>query len=137
MNNHQMKKNNSRMIKSNIYEKLTYLFLVVIVCSFYSCSSSTIAEEEEEDPTPITKKVTYDADVKPIISSSCTGCHGGATPKAGLDLTTYAKVKSTAEAGKLTARMNNSSNPMPPSGILSANKRQIIDKWVSDGFLEK
>lgn len=134
MNNHQMKKNSSSMIKSNIYEKFTYLFLVVLVCSFYSCSSSTIAEEE---PEPITKKVTYDADVKSIIAGNCTSCHGGATPSAGLNLTTYANVKTAAQSGKLVGRMNNSSNPMPPSGILSAGNRQIIDKWVKDGLLEK
>ena len=102
-----------------------------------SCTTAEIPEPAPVDPTPPGGiKITYEADVKNIIFNNCTTCHGNTTPQAGLSLTTYQQVKNSAENGNLIARMNNSSNPMPPNGKLIQSILDIIDRWKADGFLE-
>ena len=111
--------------------------LVILFGAFLvSCSSTTIEEPIIiENPDVLT---TYDKDVQSIISGSCatTACHGSTTPPGGISLNTYDQVKTVAESGRMVARMNNSSNPMPPSGMLDQTLRTIIDQWVADGLLE-
>jgi len=34
------------------------------------------------------KGLTFDKDIEPMLKASCVKCHGGATPKSGLDLST-------------------------------------------------
>ena len=99
-----------------------------------SCTTAEIPLDEVGDP--ITDIVTYDADVKTIIDNNCTTCHGSVRPQAGLSLVSYQQVRTAAESGNLIPRMNNATNPMPPSGILPAATRALIDKWADDGFLE-
>lgn len=113
---------------------LTLLLLTILIAS---CTSSEVSND---DPVVIdpTQKITYEKDVKNIINNSCavSGCHTGSNPPAGILLTTYNQVRSQAENGNLIARMNNSSNPMPPTGILPSSTRSVIDQWKADGFLE-
>lgn len=114
---------------------LTFLFVLAFLIA--NCTSSEVAND---DPVVIdpTQKVTYEKDVKNIINNSCavSGCHIGSNPPAGILLSTYNQVRSQAENGNLIARMNNSSNPMPPTGILPSSTRSVIDQWKADGFLE-
>lgn len=113
-----------------------YLFSFLVVSGFMisSCTTSEIPLEEEVDP--IVETITYVDDVKAIIDNNCTSCHGTVSPEAGLSLVTFQQVRNAAENGNLIPRMNNATNPMPPSGRLSAEVRAIIDKWADDGFLE-
>ena len=99
-----------------------------------SCTTTEIPLDEVTEP--VIELVTYTGDVKAIIDANCIGCHGASSPQAGLSLVTYQQVRTAAESGNLITRMNNATNPMPPSGILSANVRAIIDAWANDGFLE-
>ena len=112
-------------------------FPILISFLMASCSSSEVANDDPVVVDP-TQKVTYEKDVKNIINNSCavSGCHTGSNPPAGILLTTYNQVRSQAENGNLIARMNNSSNPMPPTGILPSSTRSVIDQWKADGFLE-
>jgi cytochrome c5 len=114
---------------------LTSLLLVAILS--VSCSSSVVSNDEPVVIDP-TQKTTYEKDVKNIINNSCavSGCHTGSNPPAGILLNTYSQVRSQAENGNLIARMNNGSNPMPPSGLLPSSTRSVIDQWKADGFLE-
>ncbi len=72
-----------------------------------------------------------------IMFTHCITCHGGSAPSAGISLTTYQNTRFQTEEGKLLDRINNESMPMPPSGLISPEERQIIAKWVSDGYLEQ
>lgn len=114
-------------------KKLLSLIILTSV-TMASCTTTEIPLDEVTDP--IIELVTYTGDVKTIIDSNCIGCHGTSSPQAGLSLVTYQQVRTAAENGNLITRMNNATNPMPPSGILSANVRAIIDAWADDGFLE-
>jgi hypothetical protein len=66
-----------------------------------------------------------------VFSQSCFSCHSGATARAGLNLTDFNQAR--AVASQIQARMNNPNSPMPPTGILSATKRSIVDIWISSG----
>lgn len=117
---------NSRNMKTF----LKMLILVAIALFIYSCSSSS--EDDIIDPG---NKTTYNANVKSIMSSSCTGCHGNPTSNgAPFSLTTYGEVKPRA-AGILAAI---SSGAMPKGGSkLPQSTINIIDQWIKDGLLEK
>lgn len=120
------------------------ILLILATIMVYACSEDSKEpelveeqkkeEEKKEESNNTTEKITYTAHIKPIMDASCVSCHGDTNPRAGLSLTTYDKVKS-AQASVIY-RMNNSSNPMPPNGLLAQSKRDIMDKWKAGGFLE-
>jgi mono/diheme cytochrome c family protein len=119
-----------------MYRKLTLAIMSLAVFVLYNCTTNTIDEGDITDLPPIVEKVTYDDDVEAIITANCIGCHSGPSANAGLDLTGYANTRAATEQGNLLARINNASNPMPPSGPMPPATRQIIDQWVEDGYLE-
>jgi mono/diheme cytochrome c family protein len=83
-------------------------------------------------------KITYMADVKPIMTTSCTPCHmaGGANPNKWDEYTpTKTKIASIIDRVK---REPGSTGFMPRNGTkLSAEKIAVLEKWVTDGLLEK
>ncbi len=119
-----------------MYRKLTILCLAIVALVLYNCTTNTLDEGDVTDLPPIVETVTYDDDVAAIINTNCVSCHSGPNANAGLQLTGYANVRAAAEQGNLVARINNSSNPMPPTGQLPPETRQIIDQWIIDGYLE-
>lgn len=124
------------MTKHSTYQKILLNLFIGVVVFLYSCTTNTVDEGEVTDLPPIVETVTYNEDVAPIIANNCLGCHSGPNANAGLDLSNYANVRTAAAQGNMVNRINNGSNPMPPTGILPPDLRQIIDQWVSDGFLE-
>lgn len=110
----------------------TFLFSLLLLIT-KSCTSTVIPLEEV---TPILELITYEKDVKTIMTSHCTNCHISGGTASFLPLNTYTQVRNSAEFGSLINRMNSNTNPMPSSGKLSANILAIIDQWEVDGFLE-
>jgi hypothetical protein len=108
--------------------------LGLIGISFSQCTKETI--DENGSGTIITDTIFYNTDIKPLIEANCITCHGSSNPSAGLNLSTYQVVKFQAESGNLIDRINNSTSPMPTSGLMNADNRAVFDKWVTDGFLE-
>lgn len=105
--------------------------------AFQACKKDDEAPAGSELP-PITRIVTYEAEIADIASQNCTACHhSGSAPSGSLDLTTYDNFKASHETGNMPNRLVNSSDPMPPAGMLSASLRQIIDKWAADGYPEE
>ncbi|MDG0816124.1 hypothetical protein [Bdellovibrio svalbardensis] len=86
------------------------------------------------DTTPATvsfaQLVSSDAKLG-VFKNQCFSCHTGSSARAGLDLSDYAQSK--AKAAKILTRINDSSNPMPTSGMMSSSMRSIVEKWVSTG----
>ena len=113
-----------------------HLFSFLVLSGFAMSSCTTTEIPLDEVVNPIVETITYVDDVKTIIDNNCTSCHGAVSPQAGLSLVTYQQVRNAAENGNLIPRMNNATNPMPPTGRLSAEVRALIDKWADDGFLE-
>lgn len=107
---------------------------------FAQCSSSEIEAEATPPPPPpppTSSTITYSKDVRTVINNSCatSACHDATAPSAGLPLTNYTQVRNAAENGNMIARINSSSNPMPPSGKNNAIAA-LINQWRDDGYLE-
>ena len=116
--------------------KKIFIIGIIIINVFQSCTTAIIDEGPVDALPPITRIVTYESDVQAIMFNRCVTCHGGSAPQNGLDLGTYQNVRFSAENGNLIQRINDGVNPMPQNGLLSPELRQIMDKWVSDGFPE-
>lgn len=105
--------------------------LVTITLLIYSCSSSS----EDDIIDPGNKKVTYNGNVKSIMTDNCTSCHGSPTSNgAPFSLTNYNEVKSRASsilAATSSGSMPKGKSKLPQSTI------NVIDKWIKDGLLEK
>ena len=107
------------------------VFYIAIIALMVSCTTAEIPLPNISDKT-----VTYTEDIQPIIFNNCLTCHSSVNPRNGLILETYDQVKNSAQNGTLIARMNDAANPMPQSGLLTPEKRALVDKWKADGFLE-
>jgi hypothetical protein len=83
-----------------------------------------------------TVAVSYNADVQAILQLRCNGCHGGAFPSAGIDLTTHENVLIYANGGGLLGSIRHESgfSPMPKSApkipVCEINK---ISAWINNG----
>jgi hypothetical protein len=66
-----------------------------------------------------------------IFRQSCVSCHSGADPKGGFDITSFAQAKQ--QANDIYSRMNNLGNPMPKTGLLLIDKREIVRIWRDTG----
>lgn len=53
-----------------------------------------------------TMEVSFANDVQPLIVTHCQGCHSGATPSGGIDLSDYAGIKVVAENGFLVGAIS-------------------------------
>ncbi|KAA3624093.1 MAG: hypothetical protein DWQ02_23530 [Bacteroidetes bacterium] len=91
-------------------------------------------EGEECDLT----NVGYADVITPIISTYCLGCHSGANPGGGYDLSTHAGVQEVALSGQLFGAVNWDAGyvAMPQGGNqLSACEIDQIESWIEAGAL--
>lgn len=83
-----------------------------------------------------TTGVSFSSEIEAIIVGNCavSGCHVGASPQSGLDLSTYPDIKAIADNGSLVGRITRSSGPlMPPTGALPNCEIEKIKLWVDRG----
>lgn len=114
-------------------KNLIYLFaLTIMIISCSSSSSDDLMEiEQESEPTAI----TYNSTIQPIISNNCNNCHGSPTRNgAPTSYTTYTQVRN--DINDIISRINDVSNPMPTSGLMSQSLRDQIQQWLDEGLLE-
>jgi hypothetical protein len=101
-----------------------------------------VANGVSGDPITVTitvnlKKVTYNADIKPLLVASCTPCHmaGGVNPNKW-DEYTPAKTKIATILDRVK-REPGTTGFMPRNGTkLAADKIALLEKWQADGLLE-
>jgi cytochrome c553 len=81
----------------------------------------------------------FGANINPIITTYCTGCHsGGTAASGGIDLSTYAMVKVQATNGRLVGAVSHTAgySAMPKDAAkLSDCQIAQIKKWVAAGAL--
>ena len=110
---------------------LSYLFILSLCC----CTKAVLDNSATTPVQNVTDTViTYSGHIKIIMTKHCVSCHNGAAARAGLSLTTYQEVKNGS--AKSNSRMNNASDPMPPSGLISKAEREQFAEWISGGFKE-
>ena len=83
-------------------------------------------------PTTVTHTQLMSTDVNlNILNRACVSCHSGANPRAGLNLSNYTSARNAAAL--MVERMNDSLNPMPPTGMLSERDRDLVRIWQTGG----
>lgn len=83
-----------------------------------------------------TSAVSYSNQVSKVLDNSCTSCHGGSTPSAGIALDNYLGVKSSVNNGTLVGSIKQLSgfSPMPKGGSkLTPCAIRTIDIWIASG----
>jgi uncharacterized membrane protein len=80
-----------------------------------------------------TTNVSFSADVQPVINANCVSCHAPGGQQESTPLTNYNEIKTYADNGKLVGRTQNSSLPMPPTGLMTQCNQDIIEAWVNAG----
>jgi mono/diheme cytochrome c family protein len=81
---------------------------------------------------------TYNTNIKPMMQTHCTGCHGGTGASgAGILLDSYATVKAQVTNGKLYPSITHTgAYPMPKgSAKLSDCNIAQVRKWITAGAL--
>jgi hypothetical protein len=120
--------------------KVRHLLLALIVGVLLSnCTKAYIPKDTESNLSPAingTDTIKYQPHISFAISNNCIGCHGGSNPQGGLSLENYNQVRNSTENGMLIQRINDASDPMPPSGLLPSQTRLLFDRWVQNGYLE-
>ncbi|AZQ65109.1 hypothetical protein EI427_23115 [Flammeovirga pectinis] len=129
--------------------KKVFIFTFISLLIF-GCSEAVIDDDntgtndndvievpEDDDDAVAEEAVVYDPHVLTIADNYCISCHSGSSLQAGINLSGYTNFKFQTESGNLLSRINNSSNPMPPAGLMPQEERQRIQKWVDDNFPEK
>lgn len=80
---------------------------------------------------------TYAANVKPIIQARCLGCHSSVSASGGVNYSTYAGVKTTADNGSLYGSINHDAGyaamPPSPSAQMPQCEITLIRMWIDEG----
>ena len=80
--------------------------------------------------------VTFSGTIWPIMQTSCTGCHTGASPGGGIALANYANVQAVAANGSLINSLTGTGVPkMPLNGAFSTCQIREFEIWVNNGSL--
>jgi hypothetical protein len=80
--------------------------------------------------------VTFSGTLWPIMQTSCTGCHSGATLSGGVALANYNNVAAAASNGSLiNALKGNGVTRMPPGSSFSACRTRQFEIWINNGYL--
>lgn len=118
-----------------------FIYVIMISIGLFSCSTNStedvMADEEEEtmeDPQD-TGNITYNENISTLMTTHCTRCHGqplaNGAPFPLLDFS-----QTSSRVNRIISRTNNVNNPMPPSGLIPADDRALIQQWLDDGLLE-
>lgn len=113
--------------------KLVALRACSAILFFGACSKDEVPDEV----VPATK-VTYAKDVKPVLTSSCSPCHvAGGTHPYKFDDYSVARSKISSIIDRVS-RDASAPGFMPQGGSkLSASSIAMLNKWVTDGLMEK
>lgn len=123
--------------------------VIALVSIFLVALSSSV---HAQYGAPVKKEVSFKADVSPIFSDYCMGCHipgGKGYEKSGLDLRTYAGLMKGTKFGtvitpgaSLSSTLNvlvsghsntGISMPFGIKGGLPKDKIDLLNKWVDQG----
>ncbi|RYG31321.1 hypothetical protein EON81_23160 [bacterium] len=119
-------------------------FLMIGTAAFLiGCKGSGEGNADVVSEKPSVPAVAY-AQVQPILTSKCAGCHGAVDPKDGVKLTDYAGVVKIVKPGdpassKLIQVMKGGEGHkrMPPMGEpVPATDIKVVEDWIQGGAKE-
>ena len=90
--------------------------------------------------------ISFVKEIAPILTARCTSCHGGGNPRSGLNMETFAGMKTGGSKGQLlipgspdqsaiVGRVKaTGQGKMPPNGQpLAADQIQKLSQWIAQG----
>ena len=93
--------------------------MLVISVFIWSCSKTNTSPSYTPDCTGAAK--SFSSDVRPLIQSSCSGCHS--------NFSGYSQISGS----KASIRSRIVSGSMPQGGSLSDAQKNIIVCWIDNG----
>jgi hypothetical protein len=94
----------------------------------FSCESTTV-----QDISGVVTNPTYNANVKPVMTVKCTGCHSGGNEFP--DLENYDQVKESSKTGKLLCKIKGECGQiMPTSGKMPQATIDMIQLWATNDY---
>src|SRR5262249_14131836 len=113
---------------------------VFAVCWVAGSGNPAAAQDKKSDEKkPDSKVRSVKNDVAPILNTACTGCHGGAKKKAGIDLSSYDGVMKTVKANEadksrlVKSVIGQGAKLMPPKKGLPESQVDILKAWIAAG----
>jgi hypothetical protein len=116
--------------------------LPISLCLLFTLPALGEEEKDPQTPQPMEMASAFEKDILPILKSRCIECHGGATPKASLDLRTVTAILQGGKSGpaiRLDAAETSllyefvSSGKMPPQGEpLTSEEQGKIRVWINE-----
>ncbi len=113
-----------------------YTFTAAAALAISACGGQKAVSSDE----CATFLVSYATDVKPILDNSCANtCHSAAKHAAGIDLSSYEKVKSIAGETRFLGSIRHLAgfSAMPKkAGQLSDSSIKVVNCWIQNGMKE-
>jgi len=115
--------------------RILYASFAAFLLLFISCSQDKGLLPKVTAPLPANAcdSIRYTNSMAAIFNNVCCNCHSGPFGSGGVDLSTYAGVLGQVTNGRIKDRITNTSNPMPPFGLLPQSKVDSILCWIDKG----
>jgi hypothetical protein len=121
---------------STVSHRICVLILASILSGCYYDNEETLYPGSANCTVPVAS--TFSENVLPLLNNRCNNCHGGGSPSAGINLTSYTDVMNYVNNGSLMGSINHSSgySAMPKnSGKMSSCEIGTIQNWIDSGAL--
>ncbi|MCW4469768.1 cytochrome c [Flavobacterium sp. MFBS3-15] len=115
---------------------IRYIFPIMAV-TLFSCESNTYEDLEED--ILFEGPITYNGQIKSIISANCLSCHGSDGISSFRPLGTYAELKDAVQNTDLLDRIQRRDGEqgiMPQTGRMPQGSIDLILQWNTDGLQE-
>jgi hypothetical protein len=110
-------------------KKIIVLLVILISSIFVSCESNTYGE------ISFVAHPTFNANIGPIVKSSCAGCHNASS---GLNVyETYDQIKNGMENGDIICRIDqlqSCGKVMPQTGAMPRTTIDMFILWQNQGY---
>ncbi len=123
-------------------EEGLYVFQLMVEDDQGAIVSEQVSLTVSADPNPpVTPTVFFAADIQPILTASCTGCHGGNNPSDNYNLESYAgtvaKFVNPGNAASSALYTEVQSGDMPRNAApLAPADIMKIQTWINEGALD-
>lgn len=126
-------------------KKLAAIVGALYLIGMVSCEKKVGKLPQTVAPVPqnACDTITYEKHIKPIFTANCAFCHtpGPGTFSSGIDLSTYATLKSKITSGALRQRvivdLPPNSMPKGSNSRLPQEQLNLIQCWIDNGGKEK
>jgi len=111
---------------------LAFIGLSLII----SCTNDNEENLFDQEDCGEIENVSYQNDIKSVLSSNCYSCHASGVELNGINLENFTALKSLAESGRLLGAIDHQAgfSSMPPSGKkLNECDIESIKVWIQEG----